>query len=162
MVTINGAQPEDPIETFKDLCQILDCRPKAANVLSQVSKKMELHFNNNFRGINISEGIKNVSYQNFQICLPKNRTVNLTQSWSVEDLLTRYLSISSISWTHRKSPRSPTTYQFKFLICNKSMDMEGHSLHQCFRVLSDQTILILNNVTSLKGGNSQSIKVSGL
>jgi len=62
VVTINWTQSEDPIEAFEDLCRISDCGPKPANVLSKVSKKMKFHFGDNFRGINISKCIENISH----------------------------------------------------------------------------------------------------
>jgi len=50
----------------------------------------------------------------------------------------------------------------KFLIGNKTMDIEGHGLHKGFEVLSNQPIAILDHVTSSKCGNSQAIKICGL
>ena len=65
MITEYRAESEDPIETLEDLSRIPDGRTEAPNVLGQVRQDVKLDLLDDLRWFNITEGIENISDDNF-------------------------------------------------------------------------------------------------
>lgn len=69
MVAQDGTKPKDGIETLKNLGRVANWRTKSWDIFNDMCKEMKLDLDDDFCWVFITEGIKNISNQSFNIVL---------------------------------------------------------------------------------------------
>jgi len=107
MVAIDGTEPKNCVETFKNLCWVTDRRSKTPNIFPKVCQQMQLDLDDYFVWCYFVEGIKNISNENHQITL-RHKCQFVCRYVKIK--CTIYSSILSISCTQRTAPSAPTAW----------------------------------------------------